>query len=108
MSDLPCLHTARTVMQLLAPERAMLLQACRIENRDHLAPREPARVPAYFDEDGARLQLEESLAHARAGTGRHFVALGRGSGRVVATCAFTNIVRGVFQACHLGFSVAAS
>lgn len=107
MRELPILHTARTVMLLLPPERAPLLQAYRIDNRDHLAPWEPARTPAYFSEESARQRLEQSLAEARAGGALHFVALDRDSGRMAATCAFTNIVRGVFQACHVGFSVAA-
>lgn len=107
MSDLPCLHTARTVMLVLAPERAALLHAYRVGNRAHLAPWEPARTPDYFSEDSAREHLAQALAQARAGSALHFAALDRDSGRMVARCAFTNIVRGVFQACHLGFSIAA-
>lgn len=107
MSDLPCLHTARTVMLVLPPERAALLHAYRVGNRAHLAPWEPARTPDYFSEDAARAHLEQSLAQARAGTALHFAALDRDGGSMVASCAFTNIVRGAFQACHLGFSIAA-
>lgn len=29
-------------------------------------------------------------------------------GEVLGRCSYTNIVRGVFQACHLGFSLAAA
>lgn len=104
----PILHTERTVMTVLAPEQAPLLLAYRLRNRDHLAPWEPARSPAYYTEDAARQRLRQSLDEARSGSALHFVALGRDDGAVVATCAFTNIVHGVFQACHLGFSVAAS
>jgi ribosomal-protein-alanine N-acetyltransferase len=107
MNELPCIHTARTVMLLLPPERAPLLLVYRLENRAHLAPWEPARTPAYFTEASARQRLAQSLAQARAGGALHFCALERDSGRMVASCAFTNIVRGVFQACHLGMSVAA-
>ena len=114
--DLPRLVTARTVMLVLPPERVALLQAYRTENRDHLAPWEPARTPDYFGIDAARAHLDDAIAQASAGSALQFVALARTTGddtaadsgsAIVATCAFTNIVRGPFQACHLGFSVAA-
>jgi ribosomal-protein-alanine N-acetyltransferase len=108
MHTLPMLHTERTIMTLPAPEQAPLLLAYRLRNRAHLAPWEPARGPSYFTEDAARRRLQQSLDEARAGSALHFIALGRDDGAVVATCAFTNIVHGVFQACHVGFSVAAS
>jgi ribosomal-protein-alanine N-acetyltransferase len=105
--DLPILHTPRTIMTVLPPSNAALLLGYRLRNRAHLAPWEPARGEDYFTETAARRRLEQSAAEAREGGALHFVALGRDSGAVVATCAFTNIVRGVLQACHLGFSVAA-
>ena len=108
MSTLPILHTERTVMTVLAPEQAALLLAYRLHNRAHLAPWEPARGPDYFTEAAARRRLAQSTEEARAGSAVHFIALDRGSGAMLATCSFTNIVHGVFQACHLGFSVAAA
>lgn len=105
MSELPVLHTERTVMRILAPEYAPLLLAYRLRNRDHLAPWEPAREAPYFTEAAARLRLAQSIDEARTGSALHFSALDRDSGEILATCGFTNIVRGVFQACHLGFSV---
>ena len=108
MSDLPILHTERTVMTVPAPEHAPLLLAYRLHNRDHLAPWEPARSDDYFTEAAAHRRLAQSVAEAHAGSALHFLALDRGSGAVVATCSFTNIVHGVFEACHIGFSVAAA
>jgi len=108
MSELPILHTARTVMTMPAPEHAPLLLAYRLHNRDHLAQWEPARSADYYSEAAARRRLVQSLAEAHAGSALHFVARDRSSGAVVATCSFTNIVHGVFQACHIGFSVAAA
>jgi ribosomal-protein-alanine N-acetyltransferase len=108
MNSLPTLLTERTIMMIPAPEQAPLLQAYRSNNRAHLAPWEPARSQDYFTEASASRWLEESIALARAGSGLRFVAFDRTSGEAVATCSFTNIVRGIFLACHLGFSVAAS
>lgn len=108
MSALPCIHTARTVMTVLAPEQAALLLAYRLDNRAHLAHWEPARDAAYFTEEAARRRLAQSVAEAHAGTALDFLACCRDSGAVLASCAFTNIVHGVFQACHIGFSVSAA
>ena len=108
MSELPVIHTARTIMTVAGPERAPLLLAYREQNRAHLAPWEPARTTAYFTLDAARRRLAQSVDEARAGSALHFMALDRDGSAVLATCAFTNIVHGVFQACHIGFSVAAS
>ena len=95
-------------MTVPGPEHAPLLLGYRLENRAHLAPWEPARTPAYYTEEAARQRLAQSVDEARAGSALHFMARERDGGAVVATCAFTNIVHGVFQACHVGFSVAAS
>lgn len=108
MNALPILHTERTLMTVPDPDQAPLLLAYRLHNRDHLAPWEPARSPDYFTEAAARQRLAQSVDEARAGSALHFMALDRDSGAVVATCSFTNIVHGVFQACHVGFSVAAA
>ena len=43
-----------------------------------------------------------------AGNALCFLLLEPESGEVLARCNYTNIVRGVFQACHLGFSLAES
>jgi [ribosomal protein S5]-alanine N-acetyltransferase len=107
MSALPVIDTPRTVLTVPSPDYAPLLQAYRLANRAHLAPCEPARTPAYYGAEAARQRLEQSLAEARAGSALHFVAFDRAGGGIVAICGFTNIVRGVFQACHLGFSVSA-
>ncbi|MFK3736998.1 GNAT family N-acetyltransferase [Massilia sp. TN1-12] len=108
MSGLPIIDTPRTVITVPSPDCAPLLQAYRIANRAHLAPWEPLRTPAYFGEEAARQRLAQSLAEAHAGSALHFIAFDRAGGEIVATCAFTNIVRGVFQACHLGLSVSAA
>lgn len=105
MSALPIIHTARTIMRVPGPEYAAQLLAYRIDNRDHLAPVEPARPAEYFTVADARRWLEQAQAEAHAGTGLHFLAFERAGSRLVASCGFSNIVRGVFQACYLGFSV---
>jgi ribosomal-protein-alanine N-acetyltransferase len=108
MNATPVLLAARTRLTIPAPGYAVHLHAYRNANRAHLAPWEPARPPGYFTLEAARLRLDMSLAEARAGTALHFLAFDRDSDILLATCSFTNIVRGVLQGCNLGFSVAAA
>lgn len=106
MTELPTLQTARCHVVLLQPDNAQLLLAYRLRNEAHLSPWEPTRNP----DDGT---LEQACQRAAAksaqafadGLAVHFIATDPQSGCMVAACNFTNIVRGIFQACHMGYSV---
>ena len=106
MTALPALETERCLLTLLQPEHAHLLLAYRKRNAAHLAPWEPARNA----DDGTPLDTCQRAA-ARSvqgyadGIALQFIAIERQSLTMVAACNFTNIVRGPFQACHLGYSV---
>jgi ribosomal-protein-alanine N-acetyltransferase len=106
MTEWPNLQSARCNLTLLRPENAHLLLAYRLRNETHLSPWEPTRNPS----DGT---LEEACHRAAAksaqafddGVAVHFIAIDSESGAMLAGCNFTNIVRGIFQACNLGYSV---
>ena len=106
MTDLPVLQTARCNLVLLQPDNANLLLAYRLRNEAHLSPWEPTRNSG----DGT---LEQACQRAAAksaqafveGSAVHFVVTDPQSGTMLAAFNFTNIVRGIFQACHLGYSV---
>lgn len=102
---LPQLETARCLLRIPAPDDAPLLVRFLLENRARLAPWEPAREAHYYTEATVRRQLVANRAAADDGSALHFVAFDKQHGHVVATCAFTNILRGVFQACHMGYAV---
>jgi ribosomal-protein-alanine N-acetyltransferase len=105
MPAFPSILTERTRLVVPTPADAALLLAYRLRNRQHLAPWEPARADDYFTEESAREHLQQTLRDSLAGTALHLAALAPDTGEMVAACAFTNIVRGPFQACHLGYSV---
>ena len=104
INTLPEISTARTQLRVLLPEDAELLLAFRQRNRHHLTPWEPTRVADYYTVESARAALTLSLAHVRQGTALHLAAFDDRQ-RLVGLCNFTNVVRGVFQACHLGYSL---
>jgi len=77
-------------------------------NRRHLQPWEPLRDEEYFSSGSAKARVEQQINNMQAGNALCFLLLEPESGEVLARCNYTNIVRGVFQACHLGFSLAES
>jgi len=108
MAPLPTIITERTLLTVLQPEQSMLLHRYVNENRDHLAEWEPQRDEAFFGEEAALERVKASLASFESGAAVQMAALDRASGKMVVVCNFNNIVRGAFQACHLGYSVDAA
>ncbi len=106
MTELPTLQTARCNLHLLQPDNAHLLLAYRLRNEAHLSPWEPPRNPdAGTLEQTCQRTAANSLQAYADGLAVNFIATDRASGAMLAGCNFTNIVRGIFQACHLGYSV---
>ena len=91
---------------VLEPPDYSLLRNYYVENRDHLAPWEPARGDAYFTEDNIKSLVTTRYEQFVARSALHLCALD--AGRMVAEVNFTNIVTGAFQSCDLGFSLAQS
>lgn len=106
MSEPIRMRTPRTVIRLLDVEQADVLRRYRCENREHLAPWEPLRTAAHYTVDGCRQAIEAGLEAARADRGYPFAVLVPDTGEMIASFTFANVVRGVFQACHLGYGIA--
>lgn len=66
------------------------------------------RDPGYFSVDNARARTLLQVASMDDGEALLLLLLDPDDGEVLGRCSYTNIVRGVFQACHLGFSLAAA
>ncbi|MCY4013932.1 MAG: hypothetical protein OXG82_14595 [Gammaproteobacteria bacterium] len=98
------IRSERLPLVVLEPPDYALLQTYYLENKDHLAPWEPARDEAYYAAASMRDLVAQRHRHYEQQTALHLCAID--DGRMVAECNFTNIVRGPLQACNLGFSVA--
>ena len=90
---------------VLEEQDLALLQSYHQDNRTHLAPWEPLRDDAYTSLSNMRAIVRERWQQYVDGSAVHLCALDA-DGTMVAECNFTNIVRGPFQACTLGFSIA--
>ena len=88
---------------VLEPADYLLLRNYYVENRDHLAPWEPARRDAYFTEESIKNLVTIRYEQFVSRNALHLCALD--AARMVAEVNFTNIVTGAFQSCNLGFSL---
>jgi ribosomal-protein-alanine N-acetyltransferase len=108
MSVVPRLHTARLSIRLAESVDAARLLHYRVENREHLAPWEPLRDSHFFTLDHCLQSIAEGREAVRLDRGYSLLVFDRGEDAVLAIIHFANVVRGAFQACHLGYGVAAS
>lgn len=103
---LPRLCNERLQVRLLEPHETDLMVRFRDENRDYLKPWEPLRRPDFFTEGFWEVQLRLTLRDFREGASACFVLLSPGEDEVLGVCNYTNIVRGTFQSCQLGYALA--
>lgn len=99
------LTTQRTRIEILKPEDSHLLVSFYQQNREYLAPWEPIRAAEYYTEEYWRSAVDTHQQHFAQGSGFHFVALTPERDQVIGVANFTNVVRGVFQACFLGYCI---
>lgn len=89
----------------LAVTDARALAQLYSENRDFLAPLEPLRPDTFYTFEGQRRHIAQLGDRRAAGAAYPFVIVGDG-GRVVGAINISNVVRGAFQSCNVGYWVA--
>jgi [ribosomal protein S5]-alanine N-acetyltransferase len=106
---LPDLRTARMSVRLARPGmQAAMARFLRENFEGHLAPWSPPAKPSFFTESFWGERLAIAVEEFQAGRAARFVLQEHGpeNGPILGTCNYTNIVRGPFFACHLGYQVA--
>ncbi|WPN96599.1 GNAT family N-acetyltransferase [Pseudomonas sp. MUP55] len=93
-------------LRALTSDDCELINRYEKANRGHLQRWEPLRDEQYFTAESARARVQEQLESMQAAESVFFLLLEPESGELLGRCNYTNIVRGVFQACNLGFSLA--
>lgn len=104
---LPCLETSRCLIRLAERADAPELLRYRADNREHFMPWEPAREASYYTLEQCEQSIVEGLEAAQLDRGYPFVAFSCDGQGIIASFTLTNVVRGPFQACLLGYGVAA-
>ena len=77
----------------------------RVDNKLHLTKWEPTRPPEFYTDAFWYMQLKIAIREFRNRTNLCLVILDEMESRVVGVCNYTNIVRGTFQSCHLGYAL---
>ena len=101
----PVIRTPRLVLRLLQVEEAEKMLSFRLENRQHLTPWEPVRRVEFYTLNYWQLQLQVLRRDYQHGHSLCFSLLTEDESEVVGVGNFTNIVRGTFQSCHLGYAM---
>lgn len=107
--DDPVLQTPRLELRLPAPDAAARVVRYFRENEEHLAPWSPPTPPGFYSEGFWRSRLRGARDELRAGSSLRLFLFPRGEpeGPVLGTVNFTQIFRGPFQACYLGYGLGA-
>lgn len=98
-------RTERTVITALSETDIAALQAYSMRNVEHLRAWEPLRPEGYHEYSAWAERVEQQLQEVEAGRAFRFVARLKGEADILAVVNFSNVVRGAFLACHLGYSI---
>lgn len=105
--DLLPIETERLLLRLLEPEETQLVLDYVTGNREHLRPWEPTRSERFYSPEFWKKELVNRQNEFFLGKGVRltifFKEMPRGP--IAGVCNFTEIIKGVFQACFLGYSV---
>ena len=105
---LPSAALLTSRLRLVAPDARLAgaLLDFHLRNREHLAPWEPPVEESFFTEAAQAERLRNAGAAFAAGTGCRYLLQPIGDpSRVVGNVHFSDIVRGPFQSCHLGYAL---
>ncbi|MDG9669188.1 ribosomal protein S5-alanine N-acetyltransferase [Hahella sp. CR1] len=100
------LLTERLSLRLTSPIYAQGVLDYYTHNKAHLTPWEPARDDDFYTFSGQMQRLTDMAHVMEQGYAVSLLMFPRQSDDVIGICNFSNIVRGAFQACHLGFAIA--
>ncbi|MCP5107241.1 MAG: ribosomal protein S5-alanine N-acetyltransferase [bacterium] len=107
LKDLLPITTQRLTLRLLEPDEAQLMTDFVTQNRQHLAPWEPERREAFYTTEFWQKEITNRQNEFFLGRAARLAIFFKelDNGPVIGVSNFTDIMRGVFQACFLGYSV---
>jgi len=103
----PLLETPRARIRVAQITDATRLLRYRLENRTHLAPWEPLRGSEFYTVEHCIQTIGQSRQNAEQDRGYPLLVFDHAEHAILGTFTFANLVRGAFQACHLGYGLAA-
>ncbi|GJM12850.1 MAG: alanine acetyltransferase [Pseudohongiella sp.] len=88
-----------------APGHEIILANYYQTNEAHLKKWSPLMPSSHHSAASWTLRLIEREKEFSEDSSVHFIGVNESETQVIATCSISNIVRGVFQSCHMGYSV---
>ncbi|WP_137169491.1 GNAT family N-acetyltransferase [Marinomonas sp. FW-1] len=104
-SRFPRIVTERGVLRILDESQAPLLYDYINQEKDFLAQWEPLRSEGYYSLETCALRIREMRRDFLEDRGVVFCFLSPSEDKMLAYTNYSNIIRGVFQACNLGYSI---
>lgn len=105
----PIIHTERSTLRLATPADVPAIVRYFRDNRAFLAPWEPRRTDRFFTDEFWSEQVRRNADEAENDRSlRLFIFPRDAPGEVMGSVGFTEFVRGVFQACYLGYGLSAA
>ncbi|MBR7887842.1 GNAT family N-acetyltransferase [Marinomonas sp. A79] len=104
-SRFPRIVTKRGVLKVLDESQASLLYDYINEEKAFLAPWEPTRSEGYYSLETCQLRIREMRRDFLEDRGVAFCFLSSDETKMLAYSNYSNIIRGVFQSCNLGYSL---
>lgn len=98
-------ETPRLQAFVLRSSHAKALSSYYKANHEHLAPWEPLRPDNYHSVDSWLTRCREFESEHNAGSALRVVGIQKNETSIACVCNFTNISRGPFQACNMGYSI---
>lgn len=95
--------TKRMTLQMIDDSYADQVLAFVVRNKTHLEEWEPLRTEDFYAYSVQQEILQDEAAKIQEGSLRKFWLFR--SGRIIGSVALSNIVRGAFQSCHLGYKI---
>ena len=96
-------HKLMAMIRLVTVDDAPVLGELLMANREFLAPWQPTLPEGFFTAHGQREAIKNALIeHERGITSPNLIL---DDGRIVGRVTLSNIVRGPFQSCNLGYWV---
>lgn len=99
------LITDRMLVRTAQYQDAWRLSEYYVENREHLKPWEPRRDESYHHQSGWQVKLKIIDELHKQNAVRYFLMLDKEGSEVMGVINFSNIIKGDFHACYLGYSI---
>lgn len=100
------LGTDHLILRMASPREAAAVVEHLVRNQAHFAPWDPRRTPEQYSAPWWRERLELDIQSALGDRSFRFWLFARDAPeRIIGMIHFSNIVRGAFHCCHLGFNV---